>query len=524
MNVTIENTAANHGFIKVKVEPSDYQPELEKKLKEYRREARIKGFRPGKVPMGMIKKMYGKDLKLNLVLDTASKSLNDYLKEQEDLRVVGDVLPQQESFEKVDWKFDEEFEFVYEVGIAPDFDFDPSQISIVKHNIKVDDKEVNDRIEALRKQLGETNNSESVEDIAHTLVYGDFKLKEEDEEGETFDLPLDDINAALAKKFLGKKVEETVTFALTEIHDDQEKLLEIIDREEEALKALAGEGTFTIKGITHSVLAEINQAFFDKVLGYNAPAEGEKEGEEEFDDFEEVKDEAEESEEATTEENTEKEKEETQERVTNEADFRAKVKSDIAEAYENEIKEIMGQRLQDLIAEKTEIYLPDEFLKRWLLTTSDEENPITEEQVEKEYPFFRERLKWSLISNQIAKDEELKVEYQDMLETAKVIVDKQFRQMGMSLAQLGDEMANNFADEYLKRDNGKNVQEVVSQAVQTKTIDWLLENVTLEEQSVTLEEFQDFMKAENERLKARFDAGKEAKKSEEEVETAEEEK
>ncbi|MEM6297275.1 MAG: trigger factor [Bacteroidota bacterium] len=514
MNVTLENTAANHGFIKVKIEPSDYQPELEKKLKEYRREARIKGFRPGKVPMGMIKKMYGKELKVNIVLDTASKSLNDYLKEQEDLRIVGDVLPQEESFKKVDWKFDEEFEFVYELGIAPDFDFKPADISIIKHNIEVKDEEVNDRIEALRKQLGETNNPESIEEVAHTLVYGEFKLEAEDEEGETFDLPLDDINAALAEKFVGKKAEETVTFTLTEIHDDQEKLLEIIDRKEEALEALAGEGTFTIKGIVHSVPAEVDQDFFDKVLGYREPAAEEENEEEEFDEFEEVKDEVE-GEEASTEENegeeSEEEKEEAQERVTNEADFRAKVKSDIAEAYENEVKEIMGQRLQDLVAEKTEIDLPDEFLKRWLLSTSDEENPITEEQVEKEYPFFRERLKWSLISNQIAKDEELKVEYQDMLETAKGIVDKQFRQMGMSLAQLGDDLANNFADEYLKRDNGKNVQEVVSQAVQTKTMNWLLDNVTVEEQTVTLEEFQDFMKAENERLEARFNTKEESK-------------
>lgn len=546
MDVTLEKTAPNHGYIKVKVEPADYQPEVEKKLKEYRREVNLKGFRPGKAPMGLLKKMYGRDLKASKVLDLAHEKLNEYLKENSELRIVGEVMPVMEGLDGLDWKKDIEYEFKYEIGLAPDFSYEPEKLQMTEHVIQVTDKEIEERIESLQMQFGENSQPETIEEEGseYCIVMGKFSFdkKEGDtivgggEEGEPdsffeLSLPLRRMTEETAASFVGKSVGDALMIDLTAAFPEEEDRSEILSDIDEEVLAEKSDGLFEIDAITKIVPAELNQELIDKVLqqGEFDPEKMQEEDEEEFDDIEEaevIDDEEEKTEEAAeVEGDTAAEEEadttdeaEEKEYIEGEAAFREKLREQMSEAYQNEVKKIMGQRLEDQFAEQTEIDLPDEFLKRWLLSSGNkqesEDQLLTSEQVEEEYPFFRERLKWSLISNQIAKDQSFQVDYEDMIETAKDIVGKQFEQMGMDISQFGDQFARQFADDYLKRDDGKHVSEVMSTAIQRKVTEWLLEQIQVEQKEVTLEEFQEFMKEENERMNKRFDTEKEEENAE----------
>lgn len=553
MDITLEKTAPNYGFIKVKVEPADYQPKVEKKLKQYRREADLKGFRPGKAPLGLIKKMYGRQTKVSEILDLAHESLNKYLKDNSELRIVGEVMPVTEGLDGFNWKKDTDYEFRYEVGLAPDFTYAPEQFKMTEHIIQVKDEEVESRIKDLQMRVGENEQPETVEEEGHEhcVVMGKFSLDksegdtidQEDDEHFELKLPLNRMEDDVAALFVGKSLGDSMEIDLKEAFPDEKDREELLNIDEVILEENS-KGLLVIDAINKTIPATLDQDFIDKVLqqGEHDPAKmqelykEEEEEEAETDQIEEAEvideDQAEEpaevaednsedqeeepievagDSETEAEDTAEDEEEEAEkEYIEGEAAFREKLREQMSEMYQSEVRKIMAQRIQDEFTQQTEINLPDEFLKRWLIESSNKDESsnekLTAEDIKEEYPYFREQLKWSLISNQIAKDQGFQVDYVDMLQAAKGIVGKQFKEMGMDMNQFGDQFADQFANDYLTRDEGKNVSEVMSAAIQQQVTDWLLDQIQIEQEEVTIEAFREFIEAKSKETEERAKA------------------
>lgn len=476
--------------------------------------------------MGMIKKMFGKDLKVQEIISLGNKKLNDFLKEQEDLQIVGEVMPQDEAWEKIDWRNDQEFELVYEVGFAPDFSIDTDKLAVKQYTINVEDSVIDEHIDNLKKRFAEPKPVETLEgELSQHSILAYFMpgneqeaidIEEAEENGKVFkiDVELSKLKPEGADLFVGKSKEETLKLDLNDLLPEDQTLGDFFELDQEELEAKGGtQGILTIASIVHTQPVEVDQDFIDKVLG-QGEYDMDKAQDEEIEDAEVIEEEEQEEsddQKDTTSQSQEEEQEEEKEekeRIEGVEAFREELRKRINEELGGQTEMFLQQMLELKLYQEVEIDLPDEFLKRWLLQSNDDNEELTPEVIEEQYPYFRDELKASLIFNRIAKEQEIKVEQQDMLDTAKEIVGQQFMQMGMDINQFGDELGNQFADEYLKRDNGKNVSQVVSQTVRRKAMDWLAGQVNKEVETVTLKDFEKVVDEFSKQRKARYEPAK----------------
>lgn len=441
LDITLDKKGNTEASIKINMKEEDYQPKIEEKVKEYRKKANLKGFRPGKVPASIIKKMYGKAIKVEEINQLLSESLPRYIQEN-DIKVVGEPLPDMEASKDIDWDNQADFEFVYDIGFVNDFTYELSdKVKVEKYNIKVSDKEVDETIENLRKQFStneQVEKSENKEDV----LEGRLVQESSGIENETT-IDLNRYDEDKIKKFIGVSKGETITFDIRELFPEDTEVSLLVGKKPEEVADIAGEFQFTVQEIQRKAPAEINQDFFNQVFG-----EGE---------------------------------------VNSEEEFKQKVRETIKENYDRESENLLLRDLRDFYVENTEIEVPGDFLKRWLLVKYEGE--VTEEQVEEEFESYIKELKWSLISNKIAEEREIKVEHEDVKAKARETIENQLGQSGL-LQQLGDNL-DPFVDNYLKGDNGNNYMNVFNEARSEKILDTIRENVSIEEQEVTVDEFKD---------------------------------
>ena len=209
MEITIDKHAANEASVKIKLGEADYQQTVDAKIKDYAKKANIKGFRPGKAPFTMVKNLYGTSVLVEEINSILSKSLNDFLKEQ-DFEVLGDPLPSEEDGKNIDWKKQKDFEFEYKIGFVENIELNLDQDLDAKvYEITLSDKEVNEAIDNIKKQYGKMTNPEVSEE--NDFLYGDLKADDGSYE-ETLSLPLSSLDGRSVKKFLGVKKEESISF------------------------------------------------------------------------------------------------------------------------------------------------------------------------------------------------------------------------------------------------------------------------------------------------------------------------
>lgn len=446
MDITLDKKGNTEASIKIKLKEEDYQPKIEEKVKEYRKKANLKGFRPGKVPAGIIKKMYGKAIKAEEINQLISETLPKYISEHK-IKMVGEPLPDWEATQDIDWENQTDFEFVYDIGFINEFEFDLSgDVKVKQYHIKVTDKEINETIENLRKQFSTQEKAEKSE--AEDMLHGTVKQEDSDIENETV-IDLTHLKEDQAKKFIGVSKGETITFDIRELYPEDTEVAMLVGKKHEEVADISGEFQFTVQDIQRRISAEVNQEFFDQVFGKDA--------------------------------------------VTSEEEFRQKVKDTIQENYERETENLLLRDIRDYYVDHTPIEIPDDFLKRWLLVKYEGE--VTEEQVEEEFESYIKELKWSLISNRISEEKEVKVENEDVKAKAREIIENQLGQSGL-LQQLGDNL-DLFVDNYLKGDNGNNYMTVFNQARSEKIFEKIRENITIEEQEVTVDEFKDKVNKNN---------------------------
>ena len=371
MEIKLEKKSETNGFIHVSVKEEDYKAKFDKKLEDYRKQASIKGFRPGKAPMSLVKKMIGKEVRMDEVNDIVTKGVSDYIQEEK-LDLLGAPVPQPKD---TNWAKETEFEFSYEIGLVPNFDYDISE-KVVADNYKIDitTKEVDTYIDNLRTRFGSVENPE--ESAKDDFVYGEIFQMSKDEEGnetksfsvETL-IPTNKLAESQVDKFIGVKGGDSFTFDMAEALPNERERGFALGLEKEDAAKLSGEFTMVVESITRRIPAELDEEFFKKVGAYK-PVEPK----------------------LVTEGEEAQEEEQPEPEVMNEEEFRNEIMTRLKEDYDKE-----GQALTDIylrrdLIENTKIDLPDEFLKRWLMFAN--EGKFTAEQIEEEYPEFIKEMKW----------------------------------------------------------------------------------------------------------------------------------
>lgn len=449
MDIVLDKKDATNASLKITVSEADYKQQFNNKLKEYSKKVQLKGFRPGKVPAGVVKKMYGKSILVEEVLNVLNDSLNNYINENK-LPLVGQPLPVEGDENRIDWDNQKEFEFNYRLGLASEYEYDLSKVSLTQYEIKIEDTDVDEVIDNIRKQQGESTNPEEV--ALGDLVFGKLsqvltkKAKEEGEEGFEKDVLIDTqkVVEAEAEKMVGLTKEKHIDFTIRKFFKDgAETIKELTGLSLEEAKALKGKYRFTVENITRNGEAELNQELFDKVFGPEA--------------------------------------------VSSEEEFLNKVKESISENLQKDTEFFLNKTIRDKVLESVSIELPDEFLKEWLLQSN--EGKFTKEQIDEQYEEYAIERRWSLVVGRIAEENEFEVTEEELIEQSKNFVRSQLGgAMGMS-PQI-EEMVDSLATRYLQEDNGRMADQFRSQAMYDKVLEFVKGEAKIETKEVSKDEFE----------------------------------
>jgi trigger factor len=452
MNIFLKNNDALSGILKIEIEKSDYEGKVEKSLREMRQKANIPGFRKGMVPVGMIRKMYGKHALADELNAVTAKALTDYIKEN-NIMLLGEPIPNETEQKQIDLDNDEVFEFSFDLAFSPEINIDLSkEDKLTLYNIIIDDKVIDEHVELLRQSYGSYDNVEKAE--VNDMIKGDlFELEEK--EPKTDGIIVEDaiikpsnIKGKIEqKKFLGATVEKTIIFnPYKAFKGDAAELSSLLKIDKENVKDIKGEFSFTIKEITRNNIAEINQELFDKVFGENS--------------------------------------------VKDENEFREKIRLLLSEQSATETKYRYSDDLHQLIMQKTEnVQFADEILKRWLLAASENK---TIEDIEREYPLIKNDLRYQLAKNELVKKLEIKINDSDVEDMAKQVATIQFQQYGMT--SVPEELASTYAKKLL--DNQENARSIVERAIEEKLAEAVKEIITVEVKEVSKEEYNPNSKEE----------------------------
>lgn len=440
MEITLNKQKGTEGSIKIKLAEADYQTQVEKKLGDYAKKASIKGFRPGKVPAGVVKKMFGKSILVEEINHILSHKLNDYIKEQ-NLKILGEPLPNLEKSRLIDWDNQKDFEFEYEIGIVEDFKYELSdKVKVKSYPIELDKKIVDDTLEDLRKRFGKVEYPE-ISAIGDN-VYGDLREKNGEFKREYGFIATDKVIKKEQKTFVGLKKEDEVEFDITKIFDEISLTANLLGVSEDEAKKMKGSFVLKINTISRTEPAEVNQELFDRVFGKDT--------------------------------------------VKNEEEFINKIKETVGENYKRETQHFLEHHIEDYYIKNTNISLPEAFLKKWLQATS--EGKVTPEMIEKEFDLYKRSIVWDLVRNKIAEDHKIVVDGNEVKSRAKEMIISQFG--GPAIAeQLGDRL-DAIADNYLQNENGKNFMNLYSQLRNDKIMKLIRETIKVDEKKVSVDEFK----------------------------------
>jgi trigger factor len=449
MNISKENIDQLNAVVTININPEDYQPRVDKAIKDHAKKAKIPGFRPGMVPAAHIKKMYGKSILVDEVNNMLSDTLNNYLTEQK-LEVLGQPLPKVDDKKEYNWDFADNFEFNYEVGLAPDFALDfSSKDKITQYVIKIDEETLAARIKNIRRSYGKmTNPDVSADD---DVLYSELTQLSPDgsvfEDGisNTTSVRLDQIkDEKIKKSLIGLKKDDEVTLDIQKAFGNEAaKVAAILGIDEETATDLKSNFRLTVKNVNRLEEGDLNQEFFDKLFGEGV--------------------------------------------VADEAGFRAKITEEIETMMNQDSERKLQNDIYNYSIEKVQFELPDEFLKRWLRTTNEK---LTEDELQGGYKDFAQNLKWTLIENKILKDNNIEIKYEEVFAAAKASLDQQFRMY--SPQPIGEEQLAQYAVQYLQ--NKENANKMFDEVKALKSLDYIKSVVTLDKKEIFYNDFKELVK------------------------------
>ena len=449
MNIKFESADKINGLMTISIEQADYQEAVDKKLKEYRKKAQVPGFRPGMVPMGLIKKQYGTAVKVDEVNRILGEKLYEYVRENK-IQMLGEPLPNEEKQQPQDLAGDGPFEFVFDIAVAPEFKAELTNKDKVNfYNIKVDDKLIDEQVQMYASQAGEF--VEAQEWSGNDTLKGD--IRQLDKKGNTLEggitveggmiMPSYVKGEDEKKKFDGAKLGDIITFNPKKAYPDNDaEVAALLKTDKEAVKDLDADFSFQITEIRHFQPAAVDAKLFEKVFG-----EG-------------VKDEA-----------------DFRQRIADSLKGQLVLNSDFK--FLRDVRAYVEKKVGDL-------QFPEALLKRVMLNNDKDKG---EEFVEKNFKASIDELKWHLIKEQLVAATEIKVEDADLKAVAKDAIRAQFAQYGMT--NIPEDVLDNYAEEQLKK--RENVESFVERAIDVKLTQALKGIVKLTEKEVTLDEFNKMM-------------------------------
>lgn len=438
MEFTLKNQSAASAILSVNIQEADYSALVEKQLKNFRQKANVPGFRPGMVPMGLIKKQYGTAVKAEEINKLLQTKIFEYIRENK-IDMLGEPLPIESQQAGINMAEDKEFTFEFEIALAPKFDavLDKND-KLAYYRIQPTDEMIEGQVNAFAQRCGEYKQVEAYEN--GDMLKG--TLAESVEEGivvrEAVMMPSYMKNDEQKALFAGSKLNDVVTFNPSVAFDNNEaELASLLKVEKGEVAAHNGEFTFTITEITRFVASELNQTVFDAAFGKDV--------------------------------------------VTNEADFRAKIAEQFESRFEVESDYKLLMDVRTYLMEKVGKLEYDESILRRIMDGSKQGETVSEEDFQKSLT----ELTWHLIKEQLARKFEVKVEDNDVLDVAKAATRDQFAQYGM--ANVPDDLLENYAKEMLKQE--KTREALINRAVDVKLIQAIKGVVTLEEEKVSVEDF-----------------------------------
>ncbi|MFW5891921.1 MAG: trigger factor [Bacteroidota bacterium] len=451
MNIVQESTGELTAVLKVKVEPNDYQDKVNQELKVLQKKAQMPGFRPGKVPIGLVKKMYLKNIMAEQVNKILNSSLYEYI-EKNKLNVLGNPLPNKENEDKIDFEKQSEFEFSFDIGLAPDIDLELNEdIEVEYHKITIDDEMLQESISNIRKQNGKTIEGETVEkdDIVEA------KFEEIDGEGNLLDdghSSTSTISIAYIKdeetkeKIIGSKAGDTHDIDIEKTVENETEMSNILNLKKEELDQYGKNYRFTIQKITRIEDAQLNEELFKKI----APNK-------------EIKD---------------------------EESFREFIRGELEKNYQQEVDRNFKNDASKTILEKLDLNLPEEFLKRWILETNTQNEKLDAEQVEKDFVNQKDAFKWQLIQNHLIKKYDIKISQEELMGFLRNMITQQFMQYGYNQT-LPDDVIDNYAKTMLE--NKEQMRQVYDQLYDLKITDLFKEKLKLNEKEISYNDFVNLM-------------------------------
>ncbi|MDT0686247.1 trigger factor [Autumnicola psychrophila] len=434
MNITRENIDELNAIVKVDIAKEDYSGKVDKILKDYRKNANIPGFRKGHVPMGMVKKQYGKAVLVDEVNKLLQEGLNNYLKEEK-LDVLGNPLPKEQ--ENFDWDKDN-YTFEFELGLSPEFNVDLDVKEPITHyKIVADEEMVDSQIKNMQKQYGKLVSKDKAEE--GDIVAGTFKNEEEGIENST-SVELEKIKGKEnLEKFIGAKAGDTFSLNTKDLFEDDHDLIQHLKIEHDKAHDLNIDVEFTVSEVNKQELADLDQELFDKLFG---------------------KDE-----------------------VKTVTDLKEKIKEDAAKQFQQQSDQQLMNDVTEALIENTKFDLPKDFLQKWIRTVGEE--PMTEEEAAEEYEKSEKGLRYQLIEGKVMKENDLEINFEDLKAFAidKIKVQMaQFGQMDPSEKELDDIAARILSNQ----DEAKRLSE---QVMNEKLLEFYKENMSFNEKEVTYEEF-----------------------------------
>ena len=426
--------------ISIKIDEKDYAEKVEQKLKEYRKNMELPGFRKGKVPMNLVKQKYERALIADEVNNQMQEALNNYLQENK-IAILGYPIPSKDQKE-IDWATTNEFEFNYDLGLAPEIDVDLSKIEgVTAYKITADKKMVDKEVEQIQQQYGSFSDIDEIK--KDSFVLGTFTNEEEGINSQTT-VKMEDLTTQAQKALIGKKKGDEVEFQSDKLYKDPHTMMHALNIDHDRVHGLKVPLKFKVEGAFELKPAEINKELLDKVFG-----EG---------------------------------------KIEDEEGLRKFIKEDIEKQLEQTADNQLLNDVTDKLLETVEVELPKDFLIRWIEV--DSQGKVTGKQAEEEYEKAEKGLKYQLIEEAIAKKYGIKVTYDDLLNLVKDLLKLQMLQYGQPLPE--EEQINEIAANVLK--NEEEVKRLSDQIIKKKLVNVYREQIPVEKKRIGYNKFLDLKK------------------------------
>lgn len=434
MNITRQDIDALNAVVKVDIEKADYSDQVEKILSDYRKTANIPGFRKGHVPMGMVKKQYGKAVLVDEVNKLLQDALNKYLTEEK-LDVLGNPLPRPQ--DDLDWNADS-FTFEFELGLAPEFNVKlDGKKAITHYNIVADDKMIKNQIENIQKQFGKLVSQPEVQDDSE--INGTFKNEEKQIEN-TITLTLDRFKTKTNQKiFIGKKVGDVIELKTKGLYKDDHDLMHALKVSHDEAHGLDITVTFEIKEINKRELADLDQELFDKLYGKDV--------------------------------------------IKSVTELKNKIKEDAEKQFLQQSDQKLLNDVTESLVENTKFDLPAEFLQKWIQNSGEQQ--MDETQAKEEYEKSEKALRYQLIESKLMEAHSLKVDFEDVKETAKGMIKVQMAQFGQ--LNPSDKEVEDITARVLS--NQDEVRRISEQVVSQKLLALYKEKANLKTKKISYDDF-----------------------------------